>query len=106
MTKPIRRIHDAAFKTKVVLEAFKGLKTLPQLASEFGIHAQQITDWKKQALVKFPTLFESGPIKSTLSEQQREEIEAPLFQQIGQLKAAAARSKTIGSKKNYGRTDP
>lgn len=86
MTKPIRRIHDAAFKTKVVLEALKGLKTLPQLASEFGIHPQQITDWKKQALDKFPSLFESGPIKPALSEQQREEIEAPLFQQIGQLK--------------------
>lgn len=86
MTKPIRRIHDAAFKTKVVLEALKGLKTLPQLASEFGIHPQQITDWKKQALDKFPSLFESGPLKPALSEQQREEIEAPLFQQIGQLK--------------------
>ncbi|MBO0952607.1 helix-turn-helix domain-containing protein [Fibrella forsythiae] len=56
MTKSIRRVHDAAFKTKVVLEALKGLKTLPQLASKFGIHAQQITDWKKQTLDKFPVL--------------------------------------------------
>lgn len=102
MTKPIRRIHDAAFKTKVVLEAFKGLKTLPQLASEFGIHAQQITNWKKQALDKFPTLFESGPIKSTLSEQQCEEIEAPLFQQIGQLKSGRPLGLRVGKKSRFG----
>jgi putative transposase len=45
-----------------------------------------ITDWKKQALDGLPTLFDSPTTKPTLSEQQREEIEAPLFQQIGQLK--------------------
>jgi len=86
MTKSPRRVHDSAFKTKVVLEALKGAKTLAQLSTEFGIHAQQITDWKKQALDGLPSLFESTTAKPILSEQQREQIEAPLFQQIGQLK--------------------
>lgn len=86
MPKSIRRVHDAQFKTKVVLEAFKGVKTLAQLSTEFGIHAQQITDWKRQALVGMPTLFESGAAKPGLATEQREQIEAPLFQQIGQLK--------------------
>lgn len=86
MTKSPRRVHDAAFKTRVVLEALKGAKTLAQLSTDFGIHAQQITDWKKQALDGLPSLFESASAKPTLSEQQREQIEAPLFQQIGQLK--------------------
>lgn len=44
MANPVRRIHDAHFKTKVVLEALKGHKTLAQLSSEFGIHAQMITE--------------------------------------------------------------
>ncbi|PRY27785.1 hypothetical protein CLV58_1313 [Spirosoma oryzae] len=44
MPKSIRRVHDAQFKTKVVLKAFKGVKTLAQLSTEFGIHAQQITE--------------------------------------------------------------
>lgn len=96
MSKSPRRVHDSAFKTKVVLEALKGAKTLAQLATEFGIHPQQITDWKKQALDGLPTLFDSPTAKPTLSKQQREEIEEPLFQQIGKLKAAAARSKTTG----------
>jgi transposase len=34
----MRRGHDAAFKTKVALEAVKGEKTIAQLSSEFGIH--------------------------------------------------------------------
>ena len=86
MTKLTRRIHDAAFKTKVVLEALKGVKTLAQLSSDFGIHAQQITDWKRQVLDGIPTLFESPASKPTLNIEQREQIENPLFQQIGQLK--------------------
>lgn len=91
MATSIRRIHDAHFKTKVVLESLKGNKTLAQLSSEFGIHAQMITDRsggpvERQALDGIPTLFESTASKSTLSVEQREQIEAPLFQQIGQLK--------------------
>lgn len=86
MANPVRRIHDAHFKTKVVLEALKGYKTLAQLSSEFGIHAQMITDWKRQALDGMPSLFETTPSKPTLSAEQREQLEAPLFQQIGQLK--------------------
>lgn len=86
MANLIRRIYDASFKTKVVLEALKGHKTLAQLSSEFGIHAQMITDWKRQALDGMSSLFESATSKSTLSIEQRVQIETPLFQQIGQLK--------------------
>lgn len=68
-----------------MLEALKGHKTLAQLSSDYGIHATQITTWKQQALDGLPTLF-NGQVNSGLSTQEREEIEAPLFQQIGQLK--------------------
>jgi len=70
----------------VVLEALKGVKTLAQISSDFGIHAQQITDWKRQVLDGIPTIFESPTSKPTLNIEQREQIENPLFQQIGQLK--------------------
>lgn len=85
MAKLSRRVHDAQFKTKVVLEALKGHKTLAQLSSEYGIHATQITLWKQQALEGLPSLF-TGKSNVDLSAQEREQIEAPLFQQIGQLK--------------------
>ncbi|WP_374757838.1 IS3 family transposase [Telluribacter humicola] len=85
MAKSTRRVHDANFKTKVVLEALKGHKTLAQLSSDYGIHATQITAWKQQALEGMPSLF-NGKSTPELSPGVREEIEAPLFQQIGQLK--------------------
>ena len=90
MAKATRRIHDrtggpAQFKTKVVLETLKAHKTLAQLSSEFGIHATQITQWKQQALEGLPSLF-NGPVNPPIADHEREQIEAPLFQQIGQLK--------------------
>lgn len=34
--------NDGVFKAKVALEACRGEKTLAQLSSEFGVHANQI----------------------------------------------------------------
>ena len=47
MSRRPRRNHDQNFKTKVVLEALKEQKTLAQLSTQFELHANQITDWKK-----------------------------------------------------------
>ena len=99
MAKSTRRVHDAQFKTKVVLETLKGHKTLALLSSEFGIHATQITQWKQQALEGLPTLF-NGPVSPPMADHEREQIEAPLFQQIGQLKV-----ENDYLKKNYGQPD-
>jgi len=46
MTRRPRRNHTAAFKAKVTLAALKGDKTLAELAQQFDVHANQITDWK------------------------------------------------------------
>lgn len=37
-----RKSHDAAFKAKVAFEAAKGEKAIAQLASEYGVHPNQI----------------------------------------------------------------
>jgi len=42
-----RRRHSSKFKAKVALEATKEVKTLNELASEFGVHQVQISKWKK-----------------------------------------------------------
>jgi transposase-like protein len=84
MPKGIRRNYDENFKTKVVLETLKEQKTLTQLSSEFGLHVNQISDWKKQVITGLPSLF--GAKKDSLTEDIQEELTAPLYQQIGQLK--------------------
>ena len=46
MTKRTRRNHTPAFKAKVALAAVKGDRTLSELAQQFDIHPNQITQWK------------------------------------------------------------
>jgi len=50
MTKRVRRNHSPAFKAKVALAALKGEKTLVELAQQFNVHVNQITQWKAQLL--------------------------------------------------------
>lgn len=50
MTRRIRRNHSPAFKAKVALAAIKGEKTLAELAQQFDVHPNQITQWRSQLL--------------------------------------------------------
>ena len=50
MSRRPRRNHSASFKAKVALAAIKGDKTLTELAEQFDVHANQITQWKVQLL--------------------------------------------------------
>ena len=50
MTKRTRRNHTPAFKAKVALAAIRGEKTLAELAQQFDVHANQITQWRSQLL--------------------------------------------------------
>jgi len=78
-----RKRYDAAFKAKVALEAIKGERTVGEIASETGVHPNQIGQWKKQALANLPNLFSDRRKKR---EQSSEELESELYKQIGQLK--------------------
>jgi transposase len=78
-----KKRHDAAFKAKAALEAVKGEKTLTQLASEYGIHPNQIGQWKKRLLKELPTLFSGDKSRQ---EKERGDLEDELYRQIGQLK--------------------
>jgi len=48
MAKRPRRNHSSVFKAKVALAALKGDKTIAELAEQFEVHPNQITDWKRQ----------------------------------------------------------
>jgi putative transposase len=78
-----RRNHDSVFKAKVALEAVKGEKTIAQISSEYGVHPNQISQWKKKLLEELPELFSE---KRRSREVNKEELEAELYRQIGQLK--------------------
>jgi len=78
-----RRNHSAAFKAKVALAAIKGDKTIAELASEYEVHPNQITQWKKQLLESLPELFSR---RRHHEQRDREALTSELYQQIGQLK--------------------
>ncbi len=78
-----RKHHSAEIKAKVALEAIKGVKTTNEIASEYGVHPTQISQWKKQVLGELPETFASKRSERSKSE---EELTATLYQEIGQLK--------------------
>ena len=78
-----RRRFSAEFKFEVALEAAKGLKTLNELSSQFGVHPNQVSDWKRDLLESGPTVF-----SNTGARQQRtlEVLQSELYEQIGRLR--------------------
>lgn len=81
--KNMRRQHSATFKAKVALGAVKGEKSIAQLSSEFGVHPNQIRQWKKHLLEELPGIFSK---KRKRAEKDAEQLESELYRQIGQLK--------------------
>jgi putative transposase len=75
--------HDVAFKARVALEAIKGDKTMAQIASEYGVHPNQIGQWKKRLLKDLPSIFSD---RRTREGRESEAEKEELYRQIGQLK--------------------
>ena len=59
MRRP-RRNHSAAFKAKVALAAARGDKTMAELAEQYDVHANQITQWKSELLERATELFSTA----------------------------------------------
>ena len=53
----IRKNYSASLKAKVALEAVKKEKTISQLSSEYGVHANQINQWRRRLLEELPDIF-------------------------------------------------
>jgi len=80
---PRGKRYSAEFKFKVALEAAKGTKTLNELASEYGLHASQISEWKSHLLNEGASVFGTA---SAQEQRQQEARQAELYEQIGRLK--------------------
>ena len=73
-----RRRHSEQFKAKVALEAVKGVKTLSELSSSYGVHPTVIAQWKRQLLEGSPELFRRG---NGAGKKTEEEVTAPLYEE-------------------------
>ncbi len=77
-----RKRYTNEFKAKVALDAVKSQKTMNELASEYGVHVSQITNWKNQLHVALPAVFNG---KQERREEEHEAEKDRLYRQIGKL---------------------
>jgi len=83
MKKRQRKSYTTEFKVKIALEAIKGQRTVNEIAAHYGVHPNQVTQWKKQAIESLPEVFSTKRERQT---EEEESLKAELYQQIGQLK--------------------
>ena len=77
-----RKRFTAEFKTRVALDALTGELTLSELASKYGVHANQISQWKKQAKEQVAAGFAG---KTQKIQQSDDALIKELHAKIGQL---------------------
>ena len=70
-------------RRKEALEAIKNQRTMAEIASECGVHANQISKWRKHVLDELPGIFSN---KREKTQQDNEALQDELYRQIGQLK--------------------
>lgn len=73
--KKQRKTYSSDLKVKVALAAIKGLQTTNQIAILYGVHPNQLTQWKKQALEVLPDAFS---VRRDRAAQDEEALKAQL----------------------------
>ena len=77
-----KRRFTAEFKGRVAREALKEDKTITELAAEYDVHPNQISNWKKQLLDAVPEVFSN---RTAYDREREERLKDRLYRQIGQL---------------------
>ena len=78
----MRKKFEPALKARIALEALKGEKTLAQISAEYGVHATQVTQWKRELVERSAELFAKH--KNSMAREQ-EEFTDKLHKTIGEI---------------------
>jgi len=82
----MRKTYSPEFKAKVVREVLREDKTLSQIAANYGVHPNQVAQWRDQALAGLSGLFSNQQAadwqaKTVADEQEKQD----LYAEIGRL---------------------
>lgn len=80
-----RQSFSKDFKAKVTLEALREESTIQEIAVKYGVHPNQISQWKAQAIAGMADIFER-PNKKSEEARRREEEKDSLLKTIGEQK--------------------
>jgi transposase len=100
MSRRPRRNHSPAFKAKVALAALRGDKTLAELAQQFDVYPNQISDWRSHLLDRATGVF--GGDTQAASAVDLKALHAKIGQQaleIGFLAGALGKAEKLGAKR-------
>jgi transposase len=78
-----RQVISGETKAKVGLEAIRGIKTINEIAQEYGVHPVQVGQWKKAITEEAKSLFGGKRGPKPLAEHKEPE---KLYSEIGRLK--------------------
>jgi len=92
-----RKKYSDEFKARVALDALKGHKTVNELATEYGLHPNQIGQWKKKLVEGSADVFSRKKDREAESHELEKDN---LYRQIGKLQVEVDwLKKTAGFKK-------
>jgi putative transposase len=72
-----RRSISATFTSKVALDAFRGRKTVAEIAKLHPVHPSQVLLWKRQLLEGVESVFDSPTDRKDKAADQAENRRAP-----------------------------
>ena len=89
-----RQSFSKDFKAKVTLEALREESAIQEIAVKYGVHPNQISQWKAQAIAGMADLFER-PNKKSEEVRQQEEKENEYLKTITSVQTARHFQKSI-----------
>jgi transposase len=81
----MKKRYTAKQKAQIVLEILKEERSIAQIASEYGIHTNQLYRWKAQALENLASLFEDERRGEKGLQAEHERQVKELCAEIGKL---------------------
>jgi transposase-like protein len=82
MSEIKRHSFSGQQKAKVALEAIRGVKTINEIAQEYGVHPTQIRQWKNELVEQAAGIFDVKRGPKTVDAQSDPDR---LYAKIGQL---------------------